>query len=375
MNRLNYDFSGLYNSIEKLRTDSDTMDVRTYINMFFKDSNCRNVIFTENMDKMFFGIIVYPWIEPTDADDILLNSESKRIKEYSIEIDSKLFDVMMGLTNTEISALIIKEIASMVNTSEPVERTKHAIDDYLMRSNKEIIISKSIQYRELLAFALMDTMYKVSSVFFTNIRDFIADEFSIMCGHAAYIESAIDKLNKSGMLLDNYNHRLIVLEWALSLYTDIKSLRIKALETINECITMSPSTLEIRALKNIAREIQRIDDSTLISESGESIREIIKNMKYRGLTNLEDDLYEYNIRLKTATTEDDARLLMREINNRMAILMDYINHEEIPENERDKWLKLYDKYASLREKLANKPISKFKYMNLWIDSNPNTLMY
>jgi hypothetical protein len=375
MNRLNYDFSGLYNSIEKLRTDSDTMDVRTYINMFFKDSNCRNVIFTENMDKMFFGIIVYPWIEPTDADDILLNSESKRIKEYSIEIDSKLFDVMMGLTNTEISALIIKEIAGMINTSEPVERTKHAIDDYLMRSNKEIIISKSIQYRELLAFALMDTMYKVSSVFFTNTRDFIADEFSIMCGHAAYIESAIDKLNKSGFLLDNYNHRLIVLEWALSLYTDIKSLRIKALETINECITMSPSTLEIRALKNIAREIQRIDDSTLITESGESIKEIIKNMKYKGLTNLEDDLYEYNIRLKTATTEDDARLLMREINNRMAILMDYINHEEIPENERDKWLKLYDKYASLREKLANKPISKFKYMNLWIDSNPNTLMY
>ena len=98
-------------------------------------------------------------------------------------------------------------------------------------------------------------------------------------------------------------------------------------------------------------------------------------MKYRGLTNLEDDLYEYNIRLKTATTEDGARLLMREINNRMAILMDYINHEEIPENERDKWLKLYDKYASLREKLANKPITKFKYMNLWIDSNPNTLMY
>jgi hypothetical protein len=375
MNRLNYDFSGLYNSIEKLRTDSDTMDVRTYINMFFKDSNCRNVIFTENIDKMFFGIIVYPWIEPTDADDILLNTESKRIKEYSIEIDSKLFDEMMGLTNTEISALIIKEIASMVNTSEPVERTKHAIDDYLIRSNKEIIISKSIQYRELLAFALMDTMYKVSSIFFTNIRDFIADEFSIMCGHAAYIESAIDKLNRSGLLFDNYNHRLIVLEWALNLYTDIKSLRIKALETINECITMSPSTLEIRALKNIAREIQRIDDSTLISESGESIREIIKNMKYRGLTNLEDDLYEYNIRLKTATTEDDARLLMREINNRMAILMDYINHEEIPENERDKWLKLYDKYASLREKLANKPISKFKYMNLWIDSNPNTLMY
>ena len=377
MNTLNYDFGGLYDSLNALKTDENAVnEIKNHLNLFFKDSECRSVIFTENQDKLFFGVIVYPWIELEDADNILLEVYPKRIDQYTVEIDSKIFDMMLDATTKEIAALILREIACVINTSEPVIKTKDAINEFLCKKNKEIIISKSVQYRELIAFALMDTIHKFSSIFYTNIKDdYIADEFSIVCGHAAVIESMVEKLNKSGFIVDNYNHKLVVLEWALDLYTDVLHQRIRALETIEECIAMSPSTLEIRALKNIAREIQKIDDSTLITESGESFKDIIKGMRLRGIQHLEDDLYEFNIRMKTANNEEDARLLMREINNRMAILMDYITHEEIPEADRDKWLKLYDKYASLREKLSNKPITKFKYMNLWVDQNPNTLMY
>ena len=88
----------------------------------------------------------------------------------------------------------------------------------------------------------------------------------------------------------------------------------------------------------------------------------------------EEEAYEYAIQVSAVDTEDDARLLMREINNRMAILLDYIEHEEIPENERDRWRNIYDKYEALRDKLMKKPITKFKYMQLWVENNPNTLM-
>lgn len=356
------------------------MEVASELNSFFKDSVCEEVIITENTDKLFFGIKVYPvftdqfeWIN-----SILTDVKARRIDRYVVEIDTQIFNYRYtenNLNSINILALLINEVSSLVNTTTAIDKTKDAINEYLAKNNTTIIISKVAQYQELLAFALKDAISKFASIFYTNMNEvFFAGEFIRNCGLGDEIDNAVKAIKNLNLVGNKNIGRLIVMEWALRLYNDVKFKRIDALETIRVCTAFTGSALEKRHLNHIAREIKTIDDGLLLTEFGESIKEIIHKIRKHGVANIEKDLYEYAIQVNAVDTEDDARILMREINNRMAILLDYIEHEEIPENERDRWRTIYDKYEALREKLMKKPIAKFKYMQLWVENNPNTLM-
>lgn len=356
------------------------MEIVSDLNSFFKDSFCEEVLITENTDKLFFGIKVYPvFVDQIGVSSILTDVKSKRIDRYVVEIDSQLFNYGKTTENNidaiQILALLINEVSSLINTTTAIDKTKDAINEYLTKNHTTIMISKVTQYQELLSFALKDAISKFASIFYTDMNEtFFASEFIRGCGLGDVMDRAVQNIKNLNLVGNKNIGRLIVMEWALRLYNDVKFKRIDALETIKTCTAFTGSALEKRYLNHIAREIKTIDDGLLLTEFGESIKEIVHKIRKHGVANIEKDLYEYAIQVNAVDTEDDARLLMREINNRMAILLDYIDHEEIPENERDRWRNIYDKYEALRDKLMKKPITKFKYMQLWVENNPNTLM-
>jgi len=68
MNKINYDFGEFHNVFESMRTKSnatpDELKTLKYeLNRFFDDSTCKDVLYTNNLDNMFFGIKIIPMID------------------------------------------------------------------------------------------------------------------------------------------------------------------------------------------------------------------------------------------------------------------------------------------------------------------------
>ena len=63
-------------------------------------------------------------------------------------------------------------------------------------------------------------------------------------------------------------------------------------------------------------------------------------------------------------------LLMRQINNRMAILDEFlIEHPELSEKDRQHWEDIFNKYQTLREDLSSKAVYNRKMYGLFVDYN------
>ena len=92
-------------------------------------------------------------------------------------------------------------------------------------------------------------------------------------------------------------------------------------------------------------------------------------MKKNGLRSIEEDLFEYNMRLRNVETQDDAILLMRQINSRMSILEEYLDNEELDEKDRKRWEDCYKKYLELRDSLSKKTVYNRKMYGLFVDYN------
>ena len=75
------------------------------------------------------------------------------------------------------------------------------------------------------------------------------------------------------------------------------------------------------------------------------------------------------MRVKNIETEDDAIVLMRQINSRMSILEDYLRDEDIDDIDRKRWEECYKNYVELRSTLSKKTLYKRKQMGLWMDYN------
>ena len=82
-----------------------------------------------------------------------------------------------------------------------------------------------------------------------------------------------------------------------------------------------------------------------------------------------DDIYEYRMRIKNVETEADAIYIIRQINNRMGIISDYLDTEELSDTDKERFFKLYDKYDQLREELSKKAVYNKKMYGLFVDYN------
>ena len=266
--------------------------------------------------------------------------------------------------------VLLHEVGHIVNNTEPVEDVRKAIDIYLDKNNTSIKLSDAAQYKDILAFAVKDSIRKFSSLFEMNDDEIIADEFVVRCGYAKYLESAYKRiLRNSGKLNRDVNNKLIVLQWTLRLYTDVKFKRIRAIHLLQNAKKITASALVNRELNIMIRALNQIDDDILVQESLNIFKQaskIYKGFKYRGMRSLEDDLYELQLRIKNVDVEEEALAILRQINMRLAMIDDYVTTEKLSSSELERWWNLKNKYLLLREELSKKTIYNSKYYGLFV---------
>lgn len=373
MKIMNYNFTDMVQTMFTLKNNQSTITlnrIKNELNKFFKDSNCEDVIFTKNTDKLFFGMCVMPYIKPDMTTEILSSNEKYRINRYYLEIDSKILEI--GLTARELTACLLHEIGHMVNDSIPVENLRKNIDVYLMKTNDHLSLSDSVHYNQLLAYGIKDSLRKTTSLFFKKDEEIAADEFVVNCGFGRELESAVKKIvSSAGTINREVGNKLIVLHWTLRLYKDVKFKRIGALRSLNKIKAMEASVLEKREMDSIIRSLQMIDDDGLIQESVNNILKKInksyRQFKYKGIRILEDELFEYQLRIKNVDEQDEALIILRELNTRLSIIDDYIcSEKDLSESEKDRWFELANRYREAREELSKKTTYDEKYYGLFV---------
>ena len=348
------------------RGNANLNDIRDSLNAIFGEDKVKQVIYTDNTDKVFFGLIVMPIIPAKDIIDIFLKNDHYVINQVYVELDSKMFNEMLNLSLDEITALVIREVGHMVADASPIETVKADIDNYLYQKNITIKLSDSIHYAELLSFGVRDAIRKTISIFEAPKGEQI-DQFDIDCEIDEDLKSAMKKIDDNGYNFNSeIDNKLIFLSWVLRLYRNVLEYRIAAIHTLKKTIELTPSILEKKECGNIITRLERIDDDSLLTEATflddivQNLKRSAKTMKMQGIQKYEDDYYEIQFQVNNLETQDDAVLLLHQISSRMAVLDDLLSSEEMSKGDYAKWRDLYHRYNQLRSSIAKNKIYQNK---------------
>ena len=361
---------------------SNLADLRTIINSIFDENKCLDVLYTLNTDKQFFGIRINPAMSASDATVILSTDEKVRLVNYQIEFDSKLFDI--GLSGDELVAITIYEIASMMDNTEIFDNSRALIDCNVVTNDDVISIRDSVNYAQLIIFAIKDTMYKLSSMIFKDEpEDLLTNPATAATETGESLLSAREKIISSiSGLGDTFRTpKPVILEWMFLMYRDMKINSGIISDTLNDAKAFTASRLEIAEIDKTLDAVNRIDNSIIESKNIDlnhffekkhlsSLNEIslFKSLKKNGLRGIENELYEYTMRVKNCTDADDAYLVMRGINNRLGVLEDYIYSEQLSDSDRRHWEEVAQAYRDLRVVLSKKKLEGKQY-GLFFDYN------
>ena len=384
INQIRYNFSDLEMACAEI-IDSDGRKgldkLKKELNNFFKDSTCKDILFTRS-DTLFFGMCVYPQVDEELITEILQDEKKVRFSKYTIEIDSKVLHPALNITAQELLAMVLHEVGHIVNDSGPVDEVRKAIALYLTKKGDALNIPKSAQYYTIFSYGIKDTVRRMTSMLFIyKDGEVLADEFVHMCGYGNELNSIFEKICKSGMRInDNTVNKLTSLAWALSVYKEIKIKRIPALKLLEKMHNISGSQLEKREMEIMMNTINTIDDNNIqeccdytntryyyvFNESKSEVKrskyaELRKESAIKNMHKFEQDLYEYKMRIRHIADEDDAYYLMRMINTRISVIEDFLEHERLSEREHERWWTLLERYYSLREELANVTTYRYDY--------------
>ena len=363
--------------------------LRKELNKFFKDSNCKEILFTRS-DSLFFGMCVYPIITKELCVEILQDEKPVRFDQYAIEIDSKILHPSLDITPREMVAMILHEVGHIVNDPNPVNEVRKAIALQLTKSGDSLNIPKTAQYYTIISYGIKDTIRRLTSMFFIYKNgEVLADEFVHMCGFGDNLNNIFDKICKSGMKINEPTaNKLVSLAWTLSVYKQVKLKRIPALKLLNKMKSITGSLLEKREMEIVENAIKTIDDANIqeccditnkdnyyiFTEDKKEIKqskyaELRKAATLKNIKKFEQDVYEYKMRIRHIADEDDAYYLMRMINTRISVLEDFLEHERLSESEHKIWWKLLDQYYSLRDELSNKTTYRYDFSQSLISVN------
>lgn len=349
-------------------------DLKTAINGIFDDNKCIDVLYTLNTDKQFFGIRINPAMSSSDAAIILSTDEKVKLVKYQIEFDSKLFDI--GLDESELAAVTIYEIASMMDNSEIFDNMRSMIDYNLVSNDDVISIRDSINHAQLIIFSIKDTMYKLSSLIFKeNPEELLLNPATDATGTGEALITAREKIMSSisGLGESLRSPKPIILQWMFLMYKDMEINSGIIRDTLNDAKEFTSSRLEKEEINKTLAAINRINSVT-ISENIDlnhffdkknmsALNEIslFKSLKKNGLRGIENELYEYTMRVRNCTEPDDAYLIMRGINNRLGVLEDYIYSEQLSDHDRKHWEGVAQGYMDLRIALSKKKLDNKQY--------------
>lgn len=377
--KTNYDFNDLLTIIDSLKQDADPDVLRNFayeLNMFFRDVKCEGVLYTNNTDLDFFGVYVQPVLKEKDIYPLLVSDYTTTIEKYYVELDSKLFNPLLGLTNREILAIILHDIGSMINSSGPIDRAVKEIDLYLDTTNDVLRTTDNVNYVAILTFGLKDLLHKLTSIFTADLTSNVAiDDFIMSCGFINELNSAISKLKKFGYLnmFSEGGSPSAIIAWTIRIYNDIKGQRIRTIRLLRKAASYTPVRLVKREMNHMITALSRIDDSSIL----ESVFDDVK-MKYQSMTkkftmssikDIEEDYYDYAVTLQNVNDEDDALLLLHRINSRMSVIDGILNDDnpQITDRERKAFADLYERYNQLRNEVVAKKVYKRNYRRIYVN--------
>lgn len=359
----------LISDIGKLRdlinSKEDVESIRQDLNYILPIGKCKEVIYTNNVDKLPFGCIVLPTLADINVNAFLITGDEVTIKEYKCEIDSKMFDY--GLTDEEIAQILLFNIFHLISGTRPCEVIREYIDNFFCDENTQLIIRDSVQYKTILSFGIADALYKITSCLY--LPDDIDED--------AYLESlefeygsfkyAIDKLYNEIPGCENEATRapnLSMLNWSLRLYSNVSNERPAALHLLRKAKDITASNLYIKRIDAMINSLNRIDTDAYVTEAVNSALNekggLLAYLKYTGLRDLENDLYEFQIRAKNAEGEQEVMYALKQINARLTILADYIRENQ-DDPDIDHWIEVKAEYEELRDILAKKRLHKRSY--------------
>ena len=377
--KTNYDFNDLLTIIDSLKQDADPDVLRNFayeLNMFFRDVKCEGVLYTNNTYLYFFGVYVQPVLKEKDIYPLLVSDYTTTIDKYYVELDSKLFNPVLGLTNREILAIILHDIGSMINSSGPIDRAVKEIDLYLDMTNDVLRTTDNVNYVAILTFGLKDLLHKLTSIFTADLTSNVAiDDFIMSCGFINELNSAISKLKKFGYLnmFSEGGSPSAIIAWTIRIYNDIKGQRIRTIRLLRKAASYTPVRLVKREMNHMITALSRIDDSSIL----ESVFDDVK-MKYQSMTkkftmssikDIEEDYYDYAVTLQNVNDEDDALLLLHRINSRMSVIDGILNDDnpQISDRERKAFADLYERYNKLRNDVVAKKVYKRNYRRIYVN--------
>ena len=357
-------------NIQKDPSLDNMENLRKDLNKFFNNSECTRLIYTSNVDKLFFGIYAFPKVEGQDLIDIMFKKKRFIVDAYEVELDSKLFNGGAYLTAAEITALLLHDIGHLVLDSVPAETVKREIDHYLADNNETLKIPESVHYRGILAYGFADAMRKYTTIFEEDhyVASGITDEFIDWVDFKALINSAFSKI--SGMWFNHsreVRNKFITLSWVLRIYKNIKSNRIPALMAIKRCVELSPSKIEKKQLENMGKRVSRIDDDALL-ESSESFEEEMVLNEVRSALQYPNGKVYYNLMESIQNDIDDMILkqqseeynepdgladLLNSMNNKLACIQDYVDSDPtMSKTEYHQWNEMFKKLGKNRYDLV-----------------------
>ena len=364
----NFDFS----MIERIMFDMENnhspavlSKLKNELNRFFVKAKCKEVLYTVNTDKLFFGMRVYPIFDGNKAIEILGDNKINAFEDYYVELDSKLFDPMLGLNKREKTAVLLHEIGHIVYDRATIDEVKAQVDLYFAKSDDYVDMNSSKGYRELIGYALKDAVVKTGSLFtkFGN-TELVADTFVVSCGYGPDLESAMRKIMRSSTYMAKaVDDRFITLAWVLRLRSEFAIRRIPAVKTLNKAKTLTASKLEQREITYATNILSRSDlgiNEGFIDDIRARFSKKFSDFKAKGVRSIKNDVYELNLRLRTAESAEDLMFIIRQANTNITILQDYLT-EDLSEEERKSVIDTLHELYDIRQRAAKEQTVRDRY--------------
>lgn len=352
--------------------------IKECLNNIFPDSKCVDVIYTVNTDKMFFGIVTLPILSPNEILNIMTSDEDSKITTYKVELDSKLFSDMIDLSLDEITALIVHEVARLVNDYYPINNARYLIDKAVLDYGITLKMSEYVPYIEIIGYGIKEAARRSVSIFENNyLVPYYLDETYELTDS---LRRAITKLENKGNLWDTeVDNKSIIIKWVVRVYTDILKYRIMSLHTLEKGIELTGSVLVVNEMKNMVKKLHRIDDYSLMQEASSIINffndskkanlSALDRFKANGIKNYYDDFYEIQFEVNNMDNDrGTAVALLHKINSRMSVIDDYISTEpELNLQTKKRLADLYYKYDELRGNIASQKLKSPQTLLINID--------
>lgn len=356
-----------YSSIDSNAMDTAKNGIISSLNEIFDNKQCIGVNITQNIDNLFFGVVVNPTITNVGLMSILIENDDMSLDRYAIEIDSKAITI---LDPDDLAIYIVHDVDA-ITSIEAVKRIRTYIDVMLAKDDDSVDLKSSINYSNILIYGIKYTIRHLMGLL--SVSD---SEINSM----PRLRTIRDRIvsNVPEILNDVSNPDMSILQWCFMIYKNLSTEYKDAANTLLDAKRLTGSQLEKNEIDNVVRSLRKAANE-IVTEGAilrdEYIHEakrrpsLFNGLRKNGLRSIEDDLYEYKVRIKNCTEEEDAIYILRCINTRITILEDYlINENNLSDAEIQHWRDVIDQYRMLRAEIGQKKFtSASKNFNAWLN--------